>query len=353
MTVVVDAGATRQQARPEDDVEAWGRWMRDVREELVGFARGRFARAAGASRLVRDGVGDLDAAAQDVVAEVLAVLWARRQQWAQVRDLRSWAFGVTRVQVARHVRAARARASVEVPLPEDAERLVAADDSAGCERTQRLGLGPAGASVGVEHADALWLVRAGVVDRLGAEAWDVVVDAACGRATARGCAVRAAAAEQVHRVEASAGVDVARVAAAARVPITVWARGQRAAGRRLDPARAVRDGVAARVSLARRALAVWWVQQQLLAGHPVTVDELVAAGLVDDREPAARCAAARVLAAWLTWTHPDLAAAAAVPVPHPDVPAPGRGTDARALDMAASGETQRLPERHLDPRRDG
>ena len=270
--------------------------------DLVRFARSGLAGAAASSASVAAGVGDLDAAAADVVADVLCELWERRRRWAQVRELRAWAFGMTRVQVARHVRAARARARLEVRLPEGAIESLPGEPSTST---------PAAPDEGRQaQLDAVAQVRAVVVARVGVEAWDRVVRAVCGSRAARRTTARAALAAAVERAGRGEAVQVAPLVRAAGVDAAVWAAGQVTAGRSLNPARAVTDGAAGTVSHARRALATWWLHDGPPAVGVPQLGDVLAAGLVEDLPPAERERAAGSLLGWLSWRHPDLMTAA-------------------------------------------
>jgi hypothetical protein len=268
--------------------------------ELTVFARRGLARAVASSPTARAGVGDLTGAAEDVAAEVLLQLWERRERWHGLRDPRGWAFGMARVQVARHVRAARSLAALEVHLPDDGIELLA-------DRCPEVDAA-ADRDIVESHARAWALarVRAAVVDRLGADAWDQVVMVTCGSGPSRARAARAVLAEQVRRVGSGAGVDVASVACTTGLSIGVWATGQVAARRGLNPARAVADGVATSVGRARRALARWRAEQAALVDDRTDADLLVASGVVDDLPNDRRADAARSLVGWLAWAHPHL-----------------------------------------------
>ncbi|WP_263119328.1 hypothetical protein [Cellulomonas sp. RIT-PI-Y] len=267
------------------------------RPELEAFARRRLAGACASSRAVRAGVGDLDAAACDVVGEVLVTLWSNRVRWADVRDARAWAFGVTRIQVARCVRAARARAALEVPLADgEAERLPDPETRPRGSDT----------TVGPDWSGPLWQVRAQVVDRLGAEAWDRVCVIVLGPAHGRCRALRTLLVSQLAAVSAGGRVDVPRIARTAQISAGMWAAGRRCADRDLNPAHAVRDGVCADTTRARRDLAVWWATGQPHEGTDIDAGVLREVGLVDDHPVPQRAGAARALAAWLSWTHPEL-----------------------------------------------
>ncbi|MBD3778333.1 MAG: hypothetical protein IE923_03600 [Micrococcales bacterium] len=248
------------------------------------------------------GVGDLDAAAADVVADVLCELWERRRRWAQVRELRAWAFGMTRVQVARHVRAARARARLEVRLPEGAIELLPGEPPtvppAALDDDRRAQL------------DAVAQVRTVVVAGVGVEAWDRVARAVCGSRAARRTTARAALAAAVERARRGEPVEVAPLVRAAGVDAAVWAAGQVSAGRSLNPARAVTDGAAGTVTHARRALATWWIHDGAPVGRVPLLGDVLSAGLVEDLPPAERERAAASLLGWLSWRHPDLMTAA-------------------------------------------
>jgi DNA-directed RNA polymerase specialized sigma24 family protein len=278
----------------------------ELQRDLSRFARSRLARALGGPA-ARAGLGDLDAAADDVVGEVMVVLWAKRAAWAEVRDMRAWAFGVTRVQVARVVRAARARAAAEMRMPEAAEQMLADPAATWPDRD----LGDEQEVVWSARLAGLHRVRSCVLERLGADAWDRILEVAAGPSVARARATRRVLAEQVSAAVNGLRVDVPALAATGAVDVPTWATGQASAGRGLDPTRTVADGVAGTTTAARRALAVWWARRALLLGEPVSARAVERAGLVDDHAPQARAAAARSLVGWLGWTHPDLVAAAA------------------------------------------
>lgn len=268
--------------------------------DLLRFAQSRLAGAVASSSTLAAGVGDLDAAAGDVVGEVLCELWESRHRWAQVRELRAWAFGMTRVQVARHVRAARVRARLEVRLPEGAiESLPGPASTPSDADDQRQA-----------QLEAVAQVRAIVVARVGVEGWDRVSRAVCGPRAPRRTTTRAALAAAVERARRGEAVDVAPLVRAAGLDAAVWAASQVTAGRSLNPARAVADGAAGTVSHARRALATWWIHEGAPAGHVPQLGDVLAAGLVEDLPPAERERAAASLLGWLSWRHPDLMTAA-------------------------------------------
>ncbi|GHS89300.1 hypothetical protein AGMMS50218_15270 [Actinomycetota bacterium] len=272
--------------------------LAELRVVLRPYARRLLAARCACSPIVRAGVGDLDTAAADVVAEAVATLWEQRSSWARRRDPRTWAFGVTRIQVARHTRAARARGRREIPLPE-----TDADLPADLTHADTLDPDPGGPSPWPERIQGLWAVRAVLLDRLGAQAWDRILTVACAGAHARSRRVRALLAAAIDSAHTGHGIDIPAIAQAAGVDAACWAVGQHAAGRTLDPTRAVSDGAAVNVTRARRALALWWAAHNALLGVQITPTVLMDAGLVTDTPNPH--AAATALAGWLAWAHPD------------------------------------------------
>lgn len=270
--------------------------------DLVGalrpFVRSTLARSLAVAPVLRRVVGDAGDATEDVLADVAVVLWAKRDVWLTRLEPRAWAFGVARVQVARYLDAARAQMRLLDHLEPDA---AGHPDEAGTEGTD-----PGGDGQWAQVQAAWARLRAVVVDRVGAGVWDKVVAAAAVPTGERGHLVRARVREAVEAVIAGRGVDIAAVVSAAGSEIETWAAGQAATGRTLDPARAVRDGVASSPLRARRALALWWARDRSLSGQDITWQAVVAAGLVDETCPSERADAARRLLGWLSWAHPDL-----------------------------------------------
>ena len=115
MITMSEASAAVRSARDDET----GARALALAADVEGYVHRRL-RTAGTTAVVRDELGDLTSATDEVVGDVVEILWIKRERWAGLpaEDQRRWTFGVARNLVARRIKtacAAHARTRARSP----------------------------------------------------------------------------------------------------------------------------------------------------------------------------------------------------------------------------------------------
>ncbi|QAY62468.1 hypothetical protein ET495_03480 [Xylanimonas allomyrinae] len=263
----------------------------DLQRQVRGFVAGRL-RAGTTAPVVRDELGDITTAIDDVLGDVAATLWAKRDTWTPLGgvDQRRWTFTVARNLTERRLAAAR---GVMVRKTKIAPVLD--------------GLGDA------HHANDDLLAAVahlrGVIDReAGPGAWDHVLAGALRNHSA---GLRADLRAAIEAARDGDEIAIKSILRRVRADWRAWATARIETGEPLRPVDAVDLGLFPGTVAATSALTAWWAERRHALGQPVDRHALCASGLVDHlgTSDGARLQAADDLLIWLRRSASTVAAA--------------------------------------------
>jgi len=292
MTTMTDSPTA---SRTAPDAAVWdveiGARVLALAADVEGYVHRRL-RTAGTTAVMRDELGDLTSATNEVVGDVVEILWTKRSQWVALcpEDQRRWTFGVARNLVARHLKTARTtsvRMREMVPLLDGIDEPAAVDP----------------------RLTALADLRLLVESRLADTAWTVIA-AAIERNHSPG--LRADVTTALEALAAGRTPSIRAIVRRCRIDWRPWALTRLDAGQPLRPTDAVDLGLFATAVAATSTLTTWWVEQRTAFSQPIDTSAIADSGLVDHlgRTPSARREAAADLLVWISHTGRAAVAAA-------------------------------------------